>query len=75
MDNHHGEAPQQYAVAMTDRVLENDTMAVMKNDLLHTDHASTLKAALSWLAAFLGIGTFLGLVNISFSLVRWKGAA
>ena len=60
---------------MTDRVSENDTRAIMKNNLLHADHASTFKATLSWLAAFLGIGTFLGLINISFSLVRWKGAA
>lgn len=36
----------------------------MKNDLLQPDHAMTAKSLINWLAAGLGIGTFVGLVNV-----------
>ncbi|MBO9679579.1 MAG: hypothetical protein J7556_15155 [Acidovorax sp.] len=36
----------------------------MKNDLLQPDHAMTAKSLINWLAAVLGIGTFVGLVNV-----------
>lgn len=36
----------------------------MKNDLLQPDHAMTAKSVINWLAAVLGIGTFVGLVNV-----------
>ena len=32
---------------------------------MHTDHTVTVKSVINWLAAFLGIGTFLGLVNLA----------
>lgn len=35
------------------------------NDLMHTDHTVTVKSVINWLAAFLGIGTFLGFVNLA----------
>lgn len=35
------------------------------NDLMHTDHTVTVKSIINWLAAFLGIGTFLGFVNLA----------
>ncbi|VUZ27563.1 Uncharacterised protein [uncultured Comamonas sp.] len=38
----------------------------MKNEF---DLAITLKSVISWLAAFLGIGTFLGLVNLAVGLL------
>ena len=37
----------------------------MKNDMLHQTDTNTLKALVNWVAAFLGIGTFLGLVNLA----------
>ena len=37
----------------------------MKNDLLHQTDTNTLKALVNWVAAFLGIGTFLGVVNLA----------
>lgn len=36
----------------------------MKEELLRADHALTVKAVVNWLAAALGIGSFLGLVNL-----------
>ena len=36
----------------------------MKSELLRADHALTVKAVVNWLAAALGIGSFLGLVNL-----------
>lgn len=35
------------------------------NDFMHTDHTVTVKSVINWLAAFLGIGTFLGFVNLA----------
>ena len=37
----------------------------MKNDLLHQTDTNTVKALVNWVAAFLGIGTFLGVVNLA----------
>lgn len=37
----------------------------MKDQLLHPDNAMTAKSLVNWLAAVLGIGTFLGLVNLA----------
>lgn len=37
--------------------------------MLQTDLALTLKSTLNWLAAFLGIGTFLGIVNLAVGLL------
>lgn len=37
----------------------------MPNEILQPDHAATAKSVVSWLAAVLGIGTFLGLVNLA----------
>ena len=37
----------------------------MKNELLHQTDTNTAKAVINWVAAFLGIGTFLGVVNLS----------
>ena len=37
----------------------------MKNDLLHQAGTNTVKALVNWVAALLGIGTFLGVVNLS----------
>lgn len=37
----------------------------MKDALLHPDHAMTAKSVINWLAAILGLGTFLGLVNLA----------
>lgn len=37
----------------------------MNDDLLQTDHALTLKSIFNWLAAFLGIGSFLGIINLA----------
>ena len=36
----------------------------MKEELLRADHAPIAKAVINWLAAALGIGSFLGLVNL-----------
>ena len=36
----------------------------MKDELLRADHAPIAKAVINWLAAALGIGSFLGLVNL-----------
>lgn len=42
----------------------------MKNEfVLQADQAFTLKTVISWLAAFLGIGTFLGFVNLAVGLL------
>lgn len=42
----------------------------MKNEfVIQADQALTLKSVISWLAAFLGIGTFLGLVNLAVGLL------
>lgn len=42
----------------------------MRNEfILQADQAFTLKSVVSWLAAFLGIGTFLGLVNLAVGLL------
>ena len=42
----------------------------MKNEfVLQPDQAFTLKTVISWLAAFLGIGTFLGCVNLAVGLL------
>ena len=37
----------------------------MKNELLHQTDTNTVKAIVNWVAAFLGIGTFLGVVNLA----------
>ena len=37
----------------------------MKNGLIHNTDTSTVKAFVNWAAAFLGIGTFLGVVNLA----------
>lgn len=37
----------------------------MKNELINTADTNTLKALVNWAAAFLGIGTFLGVVNLA----------
>lgn len=36
----------------------------MKEELLRADHALTVKTVVNWLAAALGVGSFLGLVNL-----------
>lgn len=42
----------------------------MKHEFaLQADQAITLKSLISWLAAFLGIGTFLGFVNLAVGLL------
>ena len=35
----------------------------MKEEFLRADHALTVKSVINWLAAALGIGSFLGLVS------------
>ena len=47
----------------------------MHNNLLHPDHAVTAKSVVNWLAAFLGIGTFLGFVKLALGLLSaaWLG--
>ena len=37
----------------------------MKTELLHQTDTNTAKAVINWVAAFLGIGTFLGVVNLA----------
>ena len=37
----------------------------MKNELLHQTDTNTAKALVNWVAAFLGFGTFLGVVNLA----------
>lgn len=37
----------------------------MNDDLFQADHALTLKSIFNWLAAFLGIGSFLGIINLA----------
>lgn len=37
----------------------------MKNEIFHQTDMSTVKALVNWVAAFLGIGTFLGVVNLA----------
>ena len=39
------------------------------HDFMEPGHAATAKAAISWAAAFLGIGTFLGIVNLAVGLL------
>ena len=41
----------------------------MKDDLLTPEHAMTAKSVVNWLAAFLGIGTFLGFINLMVGLL------
>ncbi len=41
----------------------------MKNESLQPDYAMTIKAVVNWLAASLGIGTFLGLINLAVGLL------
>lgn len=42
----------------------------MKNEfVIQADQAMTGKSLISWLAAFLGFGTFLGLVNLAVGLL------
>ena len=46
------------------------TLGGMKNEfVIQADQAFTVKTVISWLAAFLGIGTFLGLVNLAVGLL------
>ena len=47
----------------------------MKEELLRADHALTVKAVVNWLAAALGIGSFLGLVNLIVGVLSatWLG--
>lgn len=37
----------------------------MKNEIFHQADTNTVKALVNWLAALLGIGTFLGVVNLA----------
>lgn len=37
----------------------------MKNEIFHQADTNTVKALVNWLAALLGIGTFLGFVNLA----------
>lgn len=41
----------------------------MKDNLIQPDHAMTAKSVINWLAAFLGIGTFLGMINLAVGLL------
>ena len=41
----------------------------MKDQLLRAESAPIFKALVSWLAAALGIGTFLGLVNLAVGIL------
>lgn len=41
----------------------------MPNDLIHQDHTITAKTVIDWIAAFLGFGTFLGVVNLAVGLL------
>ena len=47
----------------------------MKSELLRADHAPAVKAVVNWLAAALGIGSFLGLVNLIVGVLSatWLG--
>lgn len=47
----------------------------MKDELLRADHALTAKSVINWLAATLGIGSFLGLVNLVVGVLSaaWLG--
>lgn len=47
----------------------------MKEELLRADHALTVKSVINWLAAALGIGSFLGLVNLVVGVLSaaWLG--
>lgn len=47
----------------------------MKDQLLHPDTAVTAKTVVNWLAAFLGLGTFLGFVNLAVGVLSaaWLG--
>ena len=47
----------------------------MKDHLLHAESVPVVKAFVSWLAAALGIGTFLGLVNLAVGILSaaWLG--
>lgn len=37
----------------------------MKNDLMQPDYVVMAKSVINWMAAFLGLGTFLGFVNLA----------
>lgn len=41
----------------------------MKDNLIQPDHAMTAKSVINWLAALLGIGTFLGMINLAVGLL------
>lgn len=47
----------------------------MKEEFLRADHALTVKSVINWLAAALGIGSFLGLVNLVVGVLSaaWLG--
>lgn len=47
----------------------------MKDQILHPDSAVTAKNIVNWLAAFLGLGTFLGVVNLAVGVLSaaWLG--
>lgn len=47
----------------------------MKDELLQADHALTLKSIFNFVAAFLGIGSFLGVINLSVGVLSafWLG--
>ena len=47
----------------------------MKDQILHPDSAVTAKNIVNWLAALLGLGTFLGVVNLAVGVLSaaWLG--
>lgn len=45
----------------------------MKDQILHPDSAVTAKNIVNWLAAFLGLGTFLGVVNLAVGVLSAAG--
>lgn len=47
----------------------------MKDELLQADHALTLKSIFNFVAAFLGIGSFLGVINLAVGVLSafWLG--
>ena len=47
----------------------------MKDKLLQADHALTLKSIFNFVAAFLGIGSFLGVINLAVGVLSafWLG--
>ena len=46
---------------------------LMKDQILHPDSAVTAKNIVNWLAAFLGLGTFLGVVNLAVGVLSAAG--